>query len=328
MLVIDIYNKAEWEVTDDEAGKKRKGLFFFSFLFCFNWYQVEEFQWSLTIEEIERLIDLLREFPPDEPTRKRFINETIGWSSKYGDIEQGDPELHHAAGTIFAQGMALFNLLSFFVCFPDRGLIQCMNIENEPYDAERHLSLGTADSAEVLGRLEYDWYTYDEPHTAGIYASRAVFPYLLTGNLRNANKAFLTFTSRLSSASNQSLPVQEVSSKSADMRVYPSLPLLNFVGLLLLGTQRGSPDLFKQLCRQYAQHLREIEGLETALAHIGEIYFGVKIPRQSNPLMDMMGMMFGGGGGGGGSGAGGQRSERQSKGPGQVTAPPPSMDLD
>ncbi|PGH13174.1 hypothetical protein AJ80_06420 [Polytolypa hystricis UAMH7299] len=273
MLVLEVYNKAEWEVGDDEAGKKRK----------------------------QRLIEILREFPAEEPTRKRFISEIIGWSSKYGDIETGDPDLHHAAGTAFAQ-------------------------DNEPYDAERHLALGTIDSAETLARLEYDWYTNDAAHTAGIYAARAVFPYLLTGNVRNANKAFLIFTSRLSSTSSSSLAAQEVSSQSADVRVYPSLPLLNFTSLLLLAIQRSSADLFRQLTRHYAPHIREAGDWDSALAHIGELYFGIKIPKHSNPLMDMMGMMFGGGGGGGG-GSGQSKGGRQQKSLPRVGAPP-SMELD
>lgn len=53
----------------------------------------------------ERLIELLREFPSEEPTRKRFIQEMIGWSGKYGPLERGDPELHHAAGSVYAEGM-------------------------------------------------------------------------------------------------------------------------------------------------------------------------------------------------------------------------------
>ncbi|KAI1998606.1 hypothetical protein LOZ51_002340 [Ophidiomyces ophidiicola] len=238
MLVVDVYNKAEWALSEDAA---------------------------------ERLINILREFPPEEPTRKRYINEMVTWSSKFGEIKTGDPEIHHAIGAIYAE-------------------------ENEAYDAERHLALGTADSAEVLGNLEYRWYTYDDAHTAGIYAARAVFPYLLTGNLQNANKASMVFRNQLSSSpASQALGVQDVSSQSNDIRVYPSLPLLNFTNMLLLAIQRGSPDLFKQLLRHYATYIQEAGDWDQALAHIGEMYFGIKIPKQSNPLMDMMGMFFGGG---------------------------------
>lgn len=165
-------------------------------------------------------------------------------------------------------------------------------VDHEPYDAEKHLALGTKDSPEQLAKLEYEWYTQDDSHTAALYAARAVFPYLLTGNLRSANKAFLIFTSRLSTE-NKSLSVQEVSSTSSDMRVYPSLPLLNFLGLLLLAIPRGTSDLFKQLAKHYAPYIHEVGIWDDALAQVGEMYFGIKIPRQGNPLFDMMGSMMG-----------------------------------
>ncbi|KAM0793830.1 DUF410 domain protein [Usnea florida] len=214
-----------------------------------------------------KLLGLLRAFPPNEPTKKRFVSDMVAWSGKAGDYPNGDPELHHVAGTLFAE-------------------------EGEPYDAERHLALGTKDSAEQLAKVEYEWYSQDESHTAALYAARAVFPYLLTSNLRSANKAYLIFTSRLSS-SNKSLSVQEVSSTSSDMRVYPSIPLLNFLGLLLLAVQRGSSDLYKQLAKHYAPYVKEVGTWDDALAQIGEMYFGIRIPRPGNPLMDVMGSLMG-----------------------------------
>ncbi|KAL1992942.1 hypothetical protein VTN49DRAFT_3699 [Thermomyces lanuginosus] len=269
MLVVEVYTKAEWEITgDDEVSRSRK----------------------------KRLIELLREFPPDEPSRKRFISEMIAWSAKFGPSERGDPDLHHAAGSVYAE-------------------------ENEPYDAEKHLALGSTESAETLAKLEFEWYTHDEPHTAAVYASRAVFPYLLVGNLRNANKAFAVFTSRLSSSS-PSLVSQEVSSTSSDVRVYPSLPLVNFISLLLIAIQRGSADLFRDLTKQYAAHIQEVGIWNDALSRIGELYFDIKVPRQGNPLLDMMNsMLFGGGQGNQRSGASNRASSRR------VEAPS-SMELD
>jgi hypothetical protein len=197
-------------------------------------------------------------------------------------------------------------------------------LENEPYDAEKHLVLGTTESAETLAKLEFEWYKSDDSHTAAIYASRAVFPFVLTGNLRSANKAFLIFTSRLAT-SNPSLVSQEVSSASTDVRVYPSLPLLNFIGLLLIAIQRGSPDLFRDLTRHYAPHIQEVGIWDDALARIGEMYFNIKIPRQGNPLLDMMGNMFFGGGQGGGNPRPGASSRASSK---KVEAPPSNVELD
>ncbi|KAK5742677.1 hypothetical protein LTR17_003209 [Elasticomyces elasticus] len=215
-----------------------------------------------------RLLSLLRAFPPNEPAKKKFVGGITEWSSKYGEFPAGDPELHHVIGTLFAE-------------------------EGEVYDAERHLTLGTSDSAQVMSDMEYEWYSSDEPSTAAQYAARAVFPYLLIGNTRAANKALLLFTSKLSS-SHPGLGVQSISSPSSDIRIYPSLPLLNFLGLLLLAVQRGSSDLFKQLKSHYQSHLKEA-GWEEPLAQLGEMYFGIKIPSQSNPMFDMMSSMLMGG---------------------------------
>jgi len=146
--------------------------------------------------------------------------------------------------------------------------------------------------------MEYDWYTSDATHTAGLYLGRAIFPLLLVGNLRAASQALLLFTSRLTQ-SNKSLAMQSVSSASSDVRVYPSVPLLNFISLLLLGIERGNAELFRSLKSHYAAYIQEVGLWDEPLEQIAETYFGIRKPRQGNPLFDMMGSMFGGGGGGG-----------------------------
>lgn len=198
---------------------------------------------------------------------------TCRWSSKFGEYPAGDPELHHVAGSLYAE-------------------------EHDTSEAERHLVLGTKDSPEVLARMEYKWYKEDDSHTAPNYAARAILPYLLVANVRAANTSYRVFTSSLC-ADNKDIGVQDVSSQSSDMRVFPSLPLLNYLGLLLLAVQKGSPDLFKQLRAKYANHLAEVDSWDEALEMIAEMYFGIQRPRQSNPLLDMMGSLFGGGAAGG-----------------------------
>ncbi|KAI0122883.1 hypothetical protein BJ170DRAFT_116101 [Xylariales sp. AK1849] len=227
-----------------------------------------------------KLLTCLRLFDAEEPTRKKYIGEIITWSSKYGEFPAGDPELHHVAGSLYAE-------------------------EHETYDAERHLVLGTKDSAEVLGRMEYEWFKEDDSHTAALYASRAILPYLLTANVRAANSAYRLFTSSLNQDKGSAIGVQDVSSNTADIRVYPSIPLLNFLGLLLLAVQRGSVELYRQLSAKYAAHIKEVEMWHEPLEMIAEMYFGISRPRQGNPLMDMMSGLFGGGGGG--APAGGSR---------------------
>jgi golgi to ER traffic protein 4 len=193
------------------------------------------------------------------------------WSSKFGEYPAGDPELHHVAGSLYAE-------------------------EHETYDAEKHLVLGTKDSPEVLARMEYEWFKEDEAHTAALYAGRAVLPYLITANVRAANTTYRIFTSALTADRGAQLGIQDVSSNSADLRVFPSIPLLNFLGLLLLAIQKGSADLYRQLTAKYASHLKELGMWDEPLEMIAEMYFGITKPRPSNPLMDMMSGLFGGGG--------------------------------
>lgn len=222
------------------------------------------------------------------------------WSSRFGEYPAGDPELHHVAGSLYAE-------------------------EHEAYEAEKHLVLGTKDSPEVLARMEYEWFKEDDAHTAALYAGRAVLPYLITANVRAANTSYHVFASALSNDSESHLGTQDVSSNSADLRVFPSIPLLNFLGLLLLAIQRGSPDLYRQLVAKYASHLREVEMWNEALEIISEIYFGITKPRQSNPLMDMMSGFFGGGGGGGaGVSAGGSARKPAVKAPSSTSTSMPA----
>lgn len=53
-----------------------------------------------------KLLSLLRAFPPSEPTKKKYVTEMMAWSAQAGDFPNGDPELHHVAGTLFAEGMS------------------------------------------------------------------------------------------------------------------------------------------------------------------------------------------------------------------------------
>ncbi|KAI4243307.1 MAG: hypothetical protein L6R42_010781, partial [Xanthoria sp. 1 TBL-2021] len=55
------------------------------------------------VEEKSKLLTILRAFPKREPTKKRFVTEMISWSGRVGEHPLGDPELHHVAGSIFAE---------------------------------------------------------------------------------------------------------------------------------------------------------------------------------------------------------------------------------
>lgn len=188
--------------------------------------------------------------------------DPTSWSARFGPYPAGDPELHYVAGSLYAR-------------------------EHDALDAERHLLLGTRDAAPLLAALEYEWYSTDDAHTAAQYAARAVLPYLLLGNVRDASTSLRLFTARLSA------PAQTVPAAAAPVKVFPSLPLVNFLTLLLLALEKKAADLFRGLRTHYAVYLREVPAWAEALDGIAESYFGIARPRQGNPLMDMMGSMFG-----------------------------------
>ena len=71
IFLIDVYNKSETKVDASSRGK---------------------------------LITLLRAFPAGEPTKKKFVAEMLGWSAREGEYPAGDPEIHHVAGSAFAEG--------------------------------------------------------------------------------------------------------------------------------------------------------------------------------------------------------------------------------
>jgi hypothetical protein len=87
--------------------------------------------------------------------------------------------------------------------------------------------------------------------------------------------------------------VQDVKASKSGTKVYPSLPLLNFLTLLVAAVEKGAADLFRQLKMHYALLIKEATGWDEALESIAEMYFGIARPRQGNPLFDMMGSMFG-----------------------------------
>ena len=43
--------------------------------------------------------------------------------------------------------------------------------------------------------------------------------------------------------------------------------------------------MYKQLAKHYAPYVKEVGTWDDALAQIGEMYFGIRIPRPGNPLM-------------------------------------------
>jgi golgi to ER traffic protein 4 len=141
-------------------------------------------------------------------------------------------------------------------CSPRQRLppsVSALMTEDDVSNAERHLLLGTRSSPPILAKLLYDYFLEDEPHKAGHYISRAVLPYLCLQNLRDAQVALNTFVTLLTNG--HYIPPH---SKIEGVEIFPSLPHINFLSLLLVACQRGAPEFFNNLKRQYSQSLEEV----------------------------------------------------------------------
>jgi len=123
------------------------------------------------------------------------------------------------------------------------GIADVSTTEGEAYDAERHLVIGTPASPPILASVHYSWYKSDQPHLGSHlrFPLRSPLPGSL-GNLSSANLALSTFTLASHDVNPALLAMSQPleSSKSGlSLRIFPSIPLLNFLSLLLLAAQKG-----------------------------------------------------------------------------------------
>lgn len=214
-----------------------------------------------------RILDLLRLYGPEESIKKRFIKKVLAWSSKWGNTVVGDSDLHHSIGMIWAQ-------------------------EGNLFEAEKHFVLGTNCSLVPLMNLIYEYFDEDALSTAPFYISRVVFPYLMLYNMAGAVQAYQAMTRHL--IEKRSVTTQTLSSSIADMIVFPTLPLMNFLYFLILTCQREAADLFNMLKIHYAEALKQATAWQPSLDKIAEIYFHIGPPQApTHNWADWMRQWFG-----------------------------------
>ncbi|KAG4304001.1 hypothetical protein PORY_002524 [Pneumocystis oryctolagi] len=213
-----------------------------------------------------RVIDLLRLFDSGEPLRKRLIHDSLTWSGKYGDIAVGDSELHHEVGKILAH-------------------------EGNLFEAEKHLVLGTRESFEPFMSLLRGYLDQDVLDKAPFYTSRAVFPYLMIHNIACAIQAYRIMARHLVDQHN--VTTQILSSFSADIILFPFMPLMNFLCFLILTCQRTSSDLFFTLKAHYEDALKQAPSWKQSLDKIAETYFGIRAEgAPTNEWANLMRQLF------------------------------------
>lgn len=216
-----------------------------------------------------RLVQLVTSFDPSEPTMKSIAHEITTWSGKHGDTPFGDRELHHVLGNVFVKA-------------------------DEAYEAEKHLLLGTKDSAPVLANLLYEWCIEqddDFEDNAPLFLSRGVLGYLTIRNIRDAWKVCHVFIDQIKQS--ERLESKNLEQNGHTIDVFEASPLLDFLQLLILACQYKNPDMFNRLKTRYKNQIQNIQAFDKPLSVIGQDIFGIAPPRnQGNILQDLMGGLF------------------------------------
>ncbi|KAJ1993899.1 hypothetical protein H4R33_000468 [Dimargaris cristalligena] len=266
--------------------------------------------WTRYAADKQRLTVLLMQMPASEPQRPRLLKGLLNWSTKVTQrlwilehgaeataqtgegstwklpayLSAGDPDLHHLLGTRLAQDR-LFEA------------------------AEAHLLLGIHDSAPRLAQLMHTWAAQsttampDEPMAdSGLFAARAVLPYLALHKPNSASYFMETYLAENpphdASASNGGGPGGALANDPlAQYQTLASSPMAHFCQLLLLAVERQAKEVFLKLRREYpVQWGASSEAANQLLDIIGETYFNISIPKQSNPFQDIMQALFAPGG--------------------------------
>ncbi|KAI8991376.1 hypothetical protein BDF20DRAFT_904064 [Mycotypha africana] len=222
---------------------------------------------------LDRIVELLNLFPTADNSRKAFISNAFKWSKNEGNFPEGDPELHDFVGTM------LFNEKKFNL-------------------AEDHLLLGNNHSAEVIGKLAYQWAEDEKVQWKGVYLARVVFQYLANKDIHHASLAFQNF---VKTAGFQTIVAESkvrrapADSEASSVPVF-SDPWMNFTQLLLLTVQRDGKDLFTELKSRYKPLYGNETNFVELIDDIGLAFFNIPKPRkQGNMLQEMMASLFSGG---------------------------------
>ncbi|KAG0198480.1 hypothetical protein BGX28_008060 [Mortierella sp. GBA30] len=246
----------------------------------------------VTEESRDRIFDLADLMDADNSQRKTFLQNAISWSANNSEYKNGDPLLQHYIGLLFWK-------------------------EKDYNQAEAHLLVGTQESAEALGLVLFEWSELEPSHDKGAYLLRGVLQELAMRNLRDANTVYKTFVERLPAnylAAEQKVPGDGT---LKTIQTFKS-SLLNLTQMLLLACQTGNPAIFKQVAAKYKPVLAIDENFGALMTTIGELFFGIRAPKQANMLADLMNSLF--------SGPPPSSASRPALGAGEAQPPQPAIE--
>ncbi len=232
----------------------------------------------------DTLLNILKEYK-DAAARKQYVHDLL-------DFFGSDVGIHKAIGRMYLY-------------------------EEDLASAVRHLLIGSC-TAELVDAIYEN--VKDEVKGLEEGAARIVFGYLFMQNVKEARHAISQF-SRLCQSRHEhnALPYEEYA-----IQIFPTLPLLSFLTLLVLCCEKRSAQAFARLRNEYSSDIAKGgEPWRECVGRIGEIYFEQRPAKGNNIFADLVGSLFNPASSGGSrSSAGaiaGSTVGRGSDGPGRET---------
>ncbi|KAI8997849.1 hypothetical protein BDB01DRAFT_846452 [Pilobolus umbonatus] len=216
-------------------------------------------------ESLDRVVEILSLLPAKDAGRKQYISNAFRWATTNNE------SLHDYVGTLFYY-------------------------EKNYTSAEEHLLQGTDHSAEILGKVAYDWAKQENAQWKGVYLARIVLQYLASKSIHHAHLAYNSF---ISAGPQPTAGESQVKKAPADsftpVPVYND-PWINFIQLVLLTVQRDAAPLFTDLRSKYEELYDQEKNFVELLNDIGFIFFNIPKPKkQGNMIQEMMASLFSGG---------------------------------
>ncbi|CED83811.1 Uncharacterized conserved protein [Phaffia rhodozyma] len=232
-----------------------------------------------------RVTNLIALCPSTANWRKTVVDASINLSTKAPNLSPaGDPLLLQYIGELYYK-------------------------EKDFVKAEPHLiSSGTRDSGKILGAMGFEW-CQEGAVDPSPYLLRLVLPHLLLSppSILPARSTLDTFLSHLLS-SNPSFLIERIpfpSADNADEILYTTLPVANYLQLLIRSVQRSGSETAKvswtelgSKYRSWGKPWLRDEHIKEAVQYISTNTFKIPAPRGAggnNMMADLMSSLFGGG---------------------------------
>ncbi|KAK7003648.1 Golgi to ER traffic protein 4 [Biomphalaria glabrata] len=195
----------------------------------------------VTENTISQITKLFEVMDPDCPERYTFLTKAINWSSK---VNKEHKRGHPDLHKRFG-----------FIFWHERN-----------YPQARYHYIHSTDGVACAQMLLEFHTAHGYPSEVDMFITQAVLQYLCLQNKATANECFEQYTQK---------------HPGICQRPPFSLPLLNFIWLLLIALDGGKLAVFTVLCEKYQVSINRDPNYKEYLDQIGQLFFGVPPPQKT-----------------------------------------------